>query len=88
MSLLTSFKREFASRPKVGSSISILLGVASGAVMSSSLLQAADVFSSRSVSGFLVSGMTVWCSMAICLFLARVWEGRNATDSHDGNAHN
>jgi len=82
MSLLTSLKREFRSQPRRRgqSGILMLLAIVCGTLIGQHVLDAASMFVSRSLSGFPISGCTVWGCMTFCLFVARVREGRGVID--------
>jgi len=80
MSLLHSFKRELRARRTPLSGLAALLVIVAAIVISSELLEAADVRSIRSLSSGIVYVMTTCSIIWICVFLAEVWVGRKDVD--------
>lgn len=86
MNLFESLKREFSryrSGFKLHSQLLATMAVVCGVLISHAALDAADVMSSRSISGFVITGCATLGSLSLCLFIARVWEGRHAIDVSD-----
>jgi len=83
MSLPHSFKRELRVRRSSLSPGAWLLAIVVAGIISSELLEAADVRSSQSLSSGIVRLMTSLGIIWICVFLAEVWVRRKDVERTD-----